>query len=244
MALENEQPPRVVRRCAACGKATLVHGMPDRPILFVCTNCGAKVEIDNLSGMLASLFAGALFLAALLLDGHPFWMLLHLLQNPTEILEAFSKYGAIEAVTVLLFLVITAILLVGLPLATLGWVVKSACNSFRNPIVADVIVTEGNATQVPHKPMRWLSGITVGSIARALFLALSIHAVFIAIATLSVLYFDRETLEAILEDMLPGLLLSGGILFGTRRWMVAIIFALLLPVSGFAIAVLSGQVSL
>ncbi len=232
----------VVRKCARCNAPAMVNVSLDDSNQFRCTSCGEAIELwapkDAILGL--AVFGGILSL--LLMDDHLFWLLLHLLANPLQELPAMLKDGIFAPVLIPLGLVLINILMVGLPLTGLASILHGVYKSFRNPIVkgaaADVAL-EGHTFKPDVKRPR----VTVHEIFRSLMIAVAIHIGFIAIAWLSLTFASKAAFEGFVEGALPGLLLSGGILFGARRWIIATAWVVLLPVSGFIIAVLMGQLS-
>ena len=181
-------------------------------------------------------------LSLLLANDHLFWLLLHMLANPLQEFPAMLKDGMLAPILIPLGLIAFNILMVGLPIMGLMVIARANLASVRNPVLHGVLADdalEGHKV----KPQKKRQQFTWQEFYRSLKIAVAIHAGFIAIAWLALTFADRSTFEGIVEGALPGLLVSGGVLFGARRWMVATIWVLLLPISGLIVALLTGQLS-
>ncbi|MCH9764785.1 MAG: hypothetical protein K0U34_02165 [Alphaproteobacteria bacterium] len=250
---QTEQPlaSRVVRTCARCNAATMLNVAPDQPSsaaasddlnTFQCTKCGETLKLWGLKESILGIVVFGGLLSLLLARDHLFWLLLHLLANPLQEFPAMAKDGPLAPILIPLGLIAFNILLVGLPLMGLGIILHATWVRVRNPVApsadADVAL-EGHTFKPQDPPRQW----TWQEFFRSVKIAGTIHIGFIAVAWLALTFADHATFEAIVEGALPGLLLSGGVLFGVRRWMVATVWVVFLPLSGFIIALLIGQLS-
>lgn len=242
---QSNQPleSNIVRKCARCDLPTMLSVLSsDTLTQFQCTNCGKKIELWSVKYAIIGLTVFGGMLSLLLMDDHLFWLLLHLLANPLQEFPAMLKDGLFAPLLIPLGLIVINILLVGLPLMGIASILRGIYFGFCNPVVKGAA---SGAAFDDHtiKPDYKRSQLTFREINRSLLIAIAIHLGFITIAWLSLTFANRAVFEGFIEGALPGLLLSGGILYGARRWIIATIWVVLLPFSAFIIAVLTGQLT-
>ena len=229
----------IVRKCARCNAAAMLNVSADAFNRFQCTNCGKTIDLWPLKDMLAGLAVFGGMLSLLFLDDHLFWLLLKVIANPLQEFPAMAKDGLLAPVLLPLGLVAFNILLVGLPLMGMGIILRALYLGWRHPVVeraAAAAELEGHTIvpQEKRRPFTWREFF------QSLMIAIAIHAGFVTVAWLCLTFANKAVFEGFVEGALPALLLSGGLLFGVRRWMVASFWVLLLPVSGFLVYLLSG----
>ena len=112
----------------------------------------------------------------------------------------------------------------------------------RNPLVPAAqaeYVLPGQELEPP--PVR--AKITRWQVFRAMKIAAAVHLAFITIAICVLIFMDKEAFRFFVEMALPALLVTGGLLFGARRWILAAMWLVLLPVSGFVIVIVMRQIA-
>ena len=240
--IEQSLASPVIRRCANCAAPAMVNSCAKDISRFHCTVCGATIELWSWSTIALSLVFSIALLSLLLLDDHLFWLLMEIFADPLKTLPAMRVDGLFAPISIPLVLIAINILIVGLPLLSLSYALHTLYTRWRNPVVTGVEADEALAGyEIAPAPKK--QRFTRGELFRAALIALAFHAAFVAVASIVLVYGNREAFEDLVKQMLPAVLLSGGVFFGVRRWMMATIWVILLPVSGFVIAILSGQLS-
>jgi len=237
----NSLEGRIVRDCAHCKTPTMIQvSLEASKDQFHCTSCGKAIELWTLRDTVLGLAIYGGMLSLLFMDDHLFWALLHVLANPLQEFPTMLKDGVFAPVLIPLGLVLFNILLVGLPLTGLAIIARATYLRLCNPVVKGAA---GSNTADDHtfgkidaKPP-----FSLREFLRSAMIAVFIHAGFIAVAWLSLTFASQEVFRGIVEGALPGLLLGGGLLFGARRWAIATVWVVLLPVSGFIVSIMLGQ---
>ncbi len=186
---------------------------------------------------------GVAALAALVfLDDHPLWFLVYTLAHPVEAFTSLLRDGIFVPFTAIFLFSMLVFLLLLLPLMALGYGIRSSLERYRNPIVPsdEADLPAGALAAVTEEPAR--QRFSIKQIPAALGIALGLHAVLIAFVVLvNVFGGGREAIESVLENAIPAILLSGGVLLGMQRWLIAVLWTLLLPFSGFLIYVIQSM---
>ena len=233
----------VVRSCASCSTPTLLNTINGENANFRCTSCGQTIELWDYKSIFLTVLSSVAFLSWVILDDeHLFRALLHILANPLTELKAMLVDGVWAPVWIPLGLTVYSILTVGFPILALSYALQQLYIRYRNPVAAGV---DADAALEGHEftPEKETVSFSWTEFVKAAMIAVALQAAFIALAWAVLLYGNPGSLEDLMRRMLPGMLFGGGILFSVHRWMVAIVWLLLMPLSGFIIANLTGQLT-